>query len=184
MKRFSQDITGLSPVLNKTPSRAKQTNKQGLEVKQEIPWTLCELKKEVQYNKQHKDKQLLLASYSSGAEKSYLSAVTKKDGSHKDGSTVTHMTVTSVAKGSATGLDAKVQDKAAVHRGTVGLPRADDIMKLGVVGAPGNVTSRSDKVIAGTTTAAHIGQLVRSKVTPHINVDTDTSAQTTILSAC
>jgi hypothetical protein len=57
--------------------------------------------------------------YSSGADKPYVLAVANKDGSHKYASTVTHSTVTYVAKKSAAGLDAKVQDKAAVHRGTV-----------------------------------------------------------------
>jgi hypothetical protein len=50
----SQHTTGLSTVLKKTPPRVKQTNKQGLEVKQEILWTLYERKKQGQYNKQHK----------------------------------------------------------------------------------------------------------------------------------
>jgi hypothetical protein len=106
----------------------------------------------------------------SGADKSYLSAVTNKDASHKDSSPVTYSTVTSVAKGSATGLDTKVQDKAAVDRSTVVVPQAAAIMKLGLVGALGNVTIRSDKGIAGTTTAAHRDPLVRRKVTPHRKV--------------
>jgi hypothetical protein len=112
-----------------------------------------------------------------------LSAFTNKDGSHKDVGTVTHSTGKSVGKGAAAGLNTRVQDKAAVHRGTVVVPRSAAITKLGVVGAPGNINSRSDKGIAGTTTASHRGPVVRIKVTPHRKVDTASTAQRTILSA-
>jgi hypothetical protein len=121
----------------------------------------------------------------SGADKSYVSAVTNKEGSYKDSSTVTYSTGTYLGKWAAAGLDARVQDKGAVHRGTVLVPRADAITDSGVVGAPGNVTSRSDKGIAGTATAtaAPCGPVVRSKVTPQKMVDTASTVQTTILSA-
>jgi hypothetical protein len=52
-----------------------------------------------------------------------------------------------------------------------------------VVGDPGNVTSRSDEGIAGTTTASHHGPAARIKVTPHRKVDTASTAQSTILAA-
>jgi hypothetical protein len=95
MKHFSQHTTGLSPVLKKNPPLAKQTNKNRLEVKQEILWILCKRKKQGQSNKQHQKQQLIFTSYSSGADKSYALAATNKDGSYKDASTATHSTGTS-----------------------------------------------------------------------------------------